>query len=153
MDPQTPERIENVLRALKEKIKELEDECEAAKAALTQLLARYFDLAPLNIDIGIEQYKVSSGRYEELKAELSTAKELQSIIEQIIKELKKKKPKSKEALGDTEIAEPTESPETSEGPSKGSWTAAKKKKAKARGRPKPKRHSARLRSTNSRPLR
>jgi hypothetical protein len=95
MDPQTPQGIENVLdtsRKLEETIKKLEEQRDAEKTKLTQLLAQYLAAAPLSADGVIAQYKVWNRRYEELKAELSIAKELQSIIEPVIKRLKKQQP-------------------------------------------------------------
>jgi hypothetical protein len=92
MNPQTAKGPENVLytyRKLEEKVKELGKKLDEAKAKLTQLLARYLALAPLSADSAIERYKASSREYEELKAELSIAKELQSIIEPLINGLKK----------------------------------------------------------------
>jgi hypothetical protein len=89
--------------------------------------------APLSIDSVIERYKRWNGKYEEAKAELSTAEELESLIEPLIEDLKKKQPKSKEALGKTKVAEPKESLESPEGPSKRSRTAAKEKKARRGG--------------------
>jgi uncharacterized protein with GYD domain len=130
MDPQKPKGIENVLdlhQRLKEKIKELEKKGAAAKAELTQLFARYLALAPLSIDSAIERYKQSSGRYEELKAELSLAKELQSIIEQIINEFRKEQPKSKEPFGEAKIAESKKSLKSWESPRTRSQTAARRK--------------------------
>ncbi len=102
MDPQTPQGIENVLdtsRKLEETIKKLEEQRDAAKAELTELLTQYLAASPLSADSVIARYKAWNRRYEERKAELSIAKELQSIIEPLIKRLKKQQPESKEPRG------------------------------------------------------
>jgi hypothetical protein len=102
MDPQTPQGIENVLdtsRKLEETIKKLEEQRDAAKAELTELLTQYLAASPLSADSVIARYKAWNRRYEERKAELSIAKELQSIIEPLIKRLKKQQPESKEPHG------------------------------------------------------
>jgi uncharacterized protein involved in exopolysaccharide biosynthesis len=100
-----PQNVLDTYEKLEEKIEELEEELDEAKAKLTQLLARYLTLAPLSADSAIERYKASSREYEKLKAELSIAKELQSIIEPLIKELKKRRPESKGPPGEAKIAE------------------------------------------------
>jgi thymidylate synthase ThyX len=97
LDPQTPKGIENVLdtsRKLEEAIKELEKQRGDARAELTQSLAQYLAAAPLSVDGAIVRYNALNAKDEALKAKFTAVKELQSIIETLIEELKKKQPKA-----------------------------------------------------------
>jgi hypothetical protein len=92
-------------RKLKEAIAESKEQRKAAKAELTQSLAKDSAAAPLSVDAAIAIYKDWKFKHATLEAKITDASELDEVVKARIDELKKTEAKALNTAIQRQLAE------------------------------------------------